>query len=81
MRTYDVFDADGHFREVVRLGCDLDREQDRLQRLDDGRWIFLRNIAGALRSMFAAYREETDAEEDEEEAEPLEIVCLRAAAD
>ena len=78
-RTYDIFDADGHFQEVVRLAVDIDDEKDRLHRLADGRWIILRNIISALESMYADYREDATEELSTEE-EALEIVCLRAVA-
>ncbi len=81
VRTYDVFDAEGHFREVVHLAGDLDRNMDRLYRLADGRWLLLRNITAARRAMNAAFHGGADAVDEDEDAEPLEIVCLRAESE
>ncbi|MBU8872115.1 MAG: hypothetical protein KOO60_14700 [Gemmatimonadales bacterium] len=78
VRTYDVFDAEGHFQEVIHLACDMDPDQDRLLRLADGRWILLCNIIGAEQSMYSAFIDKGENEDVEDDAEPLEIVCLKA---
>ncbi len=75
-RSYDVFDAAGHFVEVVEIACEMDPDQDQLLRLADGRWILFRNIYDAFRALYAGYRD--DDEEVEEDSEPMEIVCFEA---
>jgi hypothetical protein len=80
-RSYDVFDADGRFQQVVHLICDMDPDEDRLTRLADGRWILLRNHQAVTRAMFATGRDDEAAEAEgggDGEDESLEIVCLRA---
>lgn len=76
-RSYDVFDTEGHYREVVRLVVELDDREDRLYRLADGRWIILHNIRSAMESMYGVPSED-DTDESTEEDDALEIVCLRA---
>jgi hypothetical protein len=75
-QSYDIYDTEGHFREVVRLAVNLDDEQDRLYQLTDGRWILLRNIRAAMEGMYGVPSEDDD-EEPAEEDQALEIICLR----
>lgn len=73
---YDVFDQEGRFREVVHLDSGWRGGRDRLLWLDDGRWILLRNAVAAGMAMYAAFLDEEQLAQFED-AEPLEIVCLR----
>ncbi len=77
IRSYDVFDGDGNFREVVRLAGEMDKDADRLYHLADDRWILLRNIAAARRAMFATYNAKKKATGEVEDIRPLQIVCLQ----
>ena len=77
LRSYDLFDAEGRFTEVVHLALEIDKDRDMLHHLNDGRWILLRNLVTA-RSAEDDADDEAAAEEGEDE--PLEIVCLREVA-
>jgi len=80
LRTYDVFDTEGHFREVVLLAGEMDEKEDRLYWLADGRWVILRNIRSALSAMYAQFRDDTAEEELPVGEAALEVVCLRAGS-
>jgi len=69
--TYDLFGPDGGFGEQVRIACPGDLERDRLYLINPGCFVLLRNIAAAYAAMFGGGQEEQG------EAEPLEVVCLR----
>jgi len=80
LRTFDVFDSDGIYREVVHVAGEGDLTKDLVYHLADDRWVILRNIISARRAMFSRFRN-VDGELDEvAEVEPLEIVCLRGGA-
>ena len=74
VRSFDVFDADGQFVEVVHLELDMDDDNDVLYPLDDGRWILVENLAAAWDGMYGTGDE---ADEDPGEDAAVEIVCLR----
>ena len=73
--SYDLFDAGGSFMEIVHVACAGDRKQDRLLPLDDGRYILLRGITGAIDAMYGMYNPVVD----DAEVTPLEVICLKAA--
>ncbi len=75
--SYDVFDADGRFVEVVHVEVESDRSQDRLYHLDDGRWIMVENLMSAWGSMYGGRGGDDDEAEDDGEDGVLEIVCLK----
>jgi len=73
IRSFDVFDREGRFQEVVHATTDVDEEQDRLWRLDDGRWILVKNLTAAWRTMSPS-----DEDDDAQDADAaLEIICLQ----
>ncbi|MBU1948511.1 MAG: hypothetical protein KJ927_07365 [Candidatus Eisenbacteria bacterium] len=82
IETWDVFDREGRFQYVLQLAGEMNKDQDRLIPLVDGRFVLLRNILDAQRAMWAGYGNDDgdDKEEDLSESEPLEVVLLRAVA-
>ena len=74
LRSYDVFDGEGMFVEVVHLAVEIDEDQDQLHLLDDGRWILLRNITAAMGAMYGVG-------DDEGADELLIIVCLQGVVE
>lgn len=78
IRSYDVFDGEGNFREVVRLTGEMDEDADMLYHLAGDRWLLLGNIKAARRAMFATYRAKVETKGEVEDIKPLVIVCLRA---
>jgi hypothetical protein len=80
LRTFDIFDGEGHFCEVLKIAGEADMDQDRLLPLSDGRFVLLRNFSDAIRSMFAAY-DDDDEESDPQDSHPLEVVVLEAVVE
>jgi hypothetical protein len=74
-RSYDVFDAEGRFLEVVDIAVDYDRESDGLTLLDDGRWVLFRNLSTAWDAMSGEGDDSAEAGVSAEDT-PLEIICL-----
>lgn len=72
LRSYDLFDAEGRFVEVVHLAAEIDEDRDRLIDLHDGRWIVLENLFGAWR--------DDDQDEAADDDRPLRILCLKGAS-
>jgi len=74
-RSYDVFDPQGHYLEVIHLAAALDDHVDALIRLSDGRWVIIKNIWPALASMYGV-SEDDENEQAEDEDAPLKVICL-----
>ena len=71
-QTWDVFTTDGRWDRRVALTCPADPERDRLFLLDDERAVLVSGFQGAL----DALRGETN-DDDETEAEPMEVILYR----
>jgi hypothetical protein len=74
MMTYDVFDPKGHFVKQVRVKCDGDGKDDGLIRIGQGRMILIRGLIPAIMAMQSGG---AAIGSDEEEAEPMEVICYR----
>jgi len=75
MARFDVFDSNGRFvREVSILG-DGNYKQDGIVIVGD-RLVVLTGLRSATRAMWASMSNE-ETKEEEEEAEPMSIVCYR----
>jgi len=72
MLTYDVFDHDGRFTEQVQIACPGDGTEDALFFAGPDRMILVRGFMDSVRAMFGGVEGHED-----QEAEPLEIVCYR----
>ncbi len=73
---FDVFDANGRFvREVSVLG-EGSYKTDGIVIIGD-RLVVLTGFRSAQRAMFASMSSEESTEEEDEEAEPMAIVCYR----
>lgn len=71
--VWDVFDAEGHFREQVALVCEGKALEDEIRFVGGGMVILVRNALDAALSARAQATEE----EFDEEAEPVEVVVYR----
>jgi len=80
LRTFDIFDGDGHYCEILKISGEADMDLDRLIPLADGRFVLVRNFSDAIRSMFAAY-DDDDEESDLQDSKPLEVVVLEAVVE
>ncbi len=70
MLTYDVFDAEGHYLRQVAVQCDGDTEKDGLIHLAGNRFLLVRGLQDAARSMRGG-RGGADVEEDEAQEDVL----------
>jgi hypothetical protein len=71
MASFDVFDSKGHFVREIALAGDADFTEDGFH-FDGDRLIIVKGFRGARRAMFAGL---TGGEDEEEEVEPLSVVC------
>ena len=71
MNIYDVFDAEGHYDRQVKIKCDGNGEQDALMFTRDGRVVVVTGFMDAVTALQGGGA----AEEGEEEAEPMEVIC------
>ena len=76
-RTCDVFSPDGVYLRRVWIACEGDPEEDGLIPLDDGRYLLVRGLQSAREAANARFGADDDSSEETEEADPLEVVCLR----
>ncbi|MFH1845551.1 MAG: 6-bladed beta-propeller [bacterium] len=74
MLTYDVFDADGHFQKQVAVACPGDGVEDGLLFIGN-RVVLVTGFTEALNMLQRQGAASTT--DDEEEAEPMEIVCYQ----
>jgi outer membrane protein assembly factor BamB len=72
---FDVFDADGHFVREVSIQGEGSYRADGIAIVGD-RLVVLKGLRSAQRAMFASMSNDESAQE-EEEAEPMAIVCYR----
>jgi hypothetical protein len=72
---FDVFDAAGHFVREVSIQGEGSYRADGIAIVGD-RLVVLKGLRSAQRAMFASMSDDPAAEEDEE-AEPMSIVCYR----
>ena len=75
LATYDVFDPDGDFLKQVAIRCEGDGEDDALFFTPAGGAILVTGFTPAVRSLQRGGA--GGADEDEEEAEPMEVVYLK----
>jgi hypothetical protein len=75
MARFDVFDANGHFVREVSVQGDASYQADGIVIVGD-RLVVLKGLRSATRAMWASVSDEATTEE-EEEAEPMAIVCYR----
>jgi hypothetical protein len=74
--TLDVFDASGHFVRQTAIRAEGSYQDDGIEIVGDHLFV-IRQLRSAERAMNADVEDETAAEE--EEAEPMSIVCYRLA--
>ena len=74
---YDVFDANGHFLREVSVQGDGNFDDDGITIAGD-RLVVLKGLRSAQRAMYAGM--DADSKQEEEEAEPMAIVCYRLDA-
>jgi len=75
LATYDVFDPDGDFLKQVAVKCEGNGEEDALFFSPGGDAILVTGFTSAVRSLQRGGA--GGADEDEEEAEPMEVVYLK----
>ncbi len=73
LQRMDVFSPDGHYLRSIAIRCEGDPDSDRLVFLKDGRIIRLAGLFEAFAAMQGA------GTSDEEEEQPLEVVCYEVA--
>ena len=73
---YDVFDAQGRYRQQVSLAVDADLEEDRLIFSGD-RLFVIKQYAAAARAQRSMGEEDAVDDGDDEEAVPISVVCYR----
>ncbi len=73
---FDVFDAKGHFVREVSVMGEGSFKNDGVVIAGD-RLIVLKGLRSAQRAMYASMSNDETADKEEEEAEPMEIVCYR----
>jgi hypothetical protein len=78
MLTYDVLDPEGNFIRQIAVACEGVASRDALFPLGSGDFVLVKGHADALAAMRGSTPDDADAELDD--AAPLEIVGLRAAA-
>ncbi len=71
LSTYDVFDAEGHYDRQVRVTLPGDGMEDALMFTRDGRVIVVTGFMSAVQALQGGGQ----ASDDEEEAEPMEVIC------
>ncbi len=75
MATFDVFTPAGQFDRQVQVFCaEGDGNEDGLFLLEDGRVLLIKGYVDAMATMFGGAIEA----EDDEDAEPMELICYRA---
>jgi len=74
LARFDVFDANGHYVREITVQGDASWSRDGIQIVGD-RLVVLKGLRSAQRAMMAGMAE--DSAEEEEEAEPMAIVCYR----
>ncbi len=79
MATYDVFDADGHFIKEVAVQSPGDGLDDRLFWTSDGSAVLITGFTDALASLMMGGAGAGVAEDEDEEAAPMEVIYLQAA--
>lgn len=75
---FDVFDAKGHFMREVTVQGEGNYGDDGIK-IEGDRLVVLKGLRAAQRAMYAD-TDGNDAGDDEEEAEPMSIVCYRLDA-
>jgi len=71
LSIYDVFDADGNFDRQVKVMCDGDGLQDAMIFTRDGRAVVVTGFMDAVTALQGG----AAAADEEEEAEPMEVIC------
>ncbi|MCK9997282.1 MAG: hypothetical protein KAH56_13485 [Candidatus Krumholzibacteria bacterium] len=77
LTTWDVFTPEGHFFKTVSAKCEGDGENDILIWTPDGNAVMVTGFTEAVQALQS--RGAAGEEEDEEEAEPMEIIYLKVA--
>jgi hypothetical protein len=76
LTTWDVFNPDGHFIKTVSAKCEGDGENDILIWTPDGNALLVTGFVEALAALQGGGGAET---EEDEEAEPMEVVFMKVA--
>ena len=74
MATFDVFDTDGRFDHQAQVMAEGDSTKDGIFLLGDDRMLVIKGYVDAMATMFGGAPAG-----DEEEAEPMELICYRIA--
>ncbi len=77
LTTWDVFTPDGHFLKTVSAKCEGDGENDIIIWTPDGNAVMVTGFTEAVQALQS--RGAGGDEDDEEEAEPMEIIYLKVA--
>jgi len=75
--TWDVFDAAGNFERRVAFACDADGMQDALFFPGGDLVVVVKEHKEALWAFQGRGAESPDAEDEDAEASPLEVICYR----
>lgn len=75
--TWDVFSPDGEFLETVSAACEGDGENDLLMWTHDGAAIQVTGFQEAVQALQSQGAGGTDDEDDDGEAEPMEVIYLK----
>ncbi|MFT5232306.1 MAG: hypothetical protein ACI9UK_000005 [Candidatus Krumholzibacteriia bacterium] len=77
--TWDVFSPDGEFLEMVSAACEGDGDNDLLMWTNDGAAIQVTGFQEAVEALQSQGAGGTGEEEDDGEAEPMEVIYLKIA--
>ncbi len=75
-RRYDVLDAEGHLLKEVHLMCDARAEEDGFALLADGRFLWIRNLTSAYRSMYPSLQKNEEEMPADDDDVMLKVVIL-----
>jgi hypothetical protein len=73
LATWDVFDPDGHFVRQVQVRCPGNGRKDGIFFVGDDRLLVVHGLTDALGAQFGGGA----GDEQDEEAQPIEVVCYR----
>ncbi len=75
--TWDVFDNTGQYEQTVALKCEGVGLRDKLFFAGDDMVVLVKQYADAMMAFQGQSREESEAQDEEIEALPLEVICYR----
>jgi hypothetical protein len=75
--TWDVFDSSGAFVRQMAIACEGDGQKDALFFPGGGLAVLVREHADAVYAFRGRGSDNPEAEEDDDEVRPLEVICYR----